>query len=201
MKHEDSSRMTRTQLAEALKRRMARKPLSKITVSELVSDCHMNRKTFYYHFQDIYALFKWMLEQETIEVVRQFDMLIDFREVLEFAMDYVLTNQHMLNAAYDAIGREGLKQFFYQDFIGLAQGLIDSLAHQQEVTLAESFRAFLCDFFTEAMASVLLSWVQQPSAVTRDKEWVLNYMEHLLQTALPAVIRSAKDKGPGYVVG
>ena len=42
-------------------------------------------------------------------LVRQFDMLIDFREVLEFAMDYVLTNQHMLNAAYDAIGREGLK--------------------------------------------------------------------------------------------
>ena len=137
---------------------------------------------------------------EVPEVVKQFDMLIDFREVLEFAIDYVLTNLHMLNATYDAIGREGLKQFFYQDFIGLAQRLINSMALQQDVTLAEPFRAFLCDFFTEALASVLLSWVQQPSAITRDKEWVLNYMEHLLQTALPAVIRSAKGKGPGYVV-
>ncbi|MGN0747553.1 MAG: TetR/AcrR family transcriptional regulator C-terminal domain-containing protein, partial [Aristaeellaceae bacterium] len=161
----------------------------------------LNRKTFYYHFEDIYALFKWTLEQDTIEVIKQFDMLIDFREVLEFAMDYVLTNQHMLNAAYDAIGREGLKHFFYHDFIGLAQHLIDSLAQQQGVTLAEPYRAFLCEFFTEALASMLLSWVQQPSAVTRDKEWVLNYMEHLLQTALPALIRSAKDKGPGYVAG
>ncbi|MGN0778330.1 MAG: TetR-like C-terminal domain-containing protein [Aristaeellaceae bacterium] len=128
-------------------------------------------------------------------------MLIDFREVLAFAIDYVLTNQHMLNAACDTVGREGLKQFLYHDFIGLAQQLIDSLAQQQDVTLAEPYRAFLCECFTEALASVLLSWVQQPTAVTRDKEWVLNYMEHLLQTALPALIRSAKDKGKGYVAG
>lgn len=144
--------MTRMQLAETLKKRMARKPLSKITASELAGDCHINRKTFCYHFQDIYALSKWMPEQATIEVIGQFAMLID------------------------------------------------SMARQQEVTLAEPFRAFLCDFFTEALASVLLSWVQ-PSAITRDKEWVLNCMEHLLQTALPAAIQSAKDNGAGYVAG
>lgn len=200
MKHEDSSRITREQLADALKKRMARKPLSKITVSELVADCHLNRKTFYYHFEDIYALFKWMLEQETIEVIKQFDMLIDFREVLEFAADYVLTNQHMINAAYDTVGREGLKQFFYQDFIGLARELIDGLAQQQGVTLAPEFRAFLCEFFTEALASTLLAWVKQPDAVARDKEQIFAYMEHLFQSALPEVIRSAKDKGAGFVV-
>ncbi|MDY4138445.1 MAG: hypothetical protein SOY30_03770 [Eubacteriales bacterium] len=86
---------------------------------------------------------------------------------------------------------EGIRQFAM---------LIDSMARQQEVTLAEPFRAFLCDFFTEALASVLLSWVQ-PSTITRDEEWVPNCMEHLLQTALPAAIQSAKDKGAGYVAG
>ena len=68
------------------------------------------------------------------------------------------------------------------------------------MALAEPFRAFLCNFFTEALASVLLSWVQQPSTVTRDKDGVLNYMEYLLQSALPAVILGAKDRGAGYVV-
>ena len=69
--------MTRMQLAEALKKRMARKPLSKITASELAGDCHINRKTLYDHFQDIYALSKWMPEQATIEGIGQFAMLID----------------------------------------------------------------------------------------------------------------------------
>ena len=34
---------------------MEKKPLSKITVSEIIADCGVNRKTFYYHFEDIYA--------------------------------------------------------------------------------------------------------------------------------------------------
>ena len=48
MRHEEASRLTRLQLADTLKKRMTQKPLSKITVSELVADCGMNRKTFYY---------------------------------------------------------------------------------------------------------------------------------------------------------
>lgn len=107
MKHEEAARQTRQQLAEALKKRMSHKTLSKITVSELVADCGLNRKTFYYHFEDIYALFKWMLEQETIEVVKQFDLLNDFHEVLQFAADYILNNHYMINAAYDNMGRDG----------------------------------------------------------------------------------------------
>ncbi|WP_295208123.1 TetR family transcriptional regulator [Ruminococcus sp.] len=39
------------------------KPLSKITVSEIVADCNINRKTFYYHFEDVQSLLKWTLEQ------------------------------------------------------------------------------------------------------------------------------------------
>lgn len=30
---------------------MEKKPLSKITVSEIIADCGVNRKTFYYHLR------------------------------------------------------------------------------------------------------------------------------------------------------
>ena len=46
------------------KKAMEKKTLSKITVSELIAECNVNRKTFYYHFDDIYALLKWTLEEE-----------------------------------------------------------------------------------------------------------------------------------------
>lgn len=199
MKHEEAARQTRQQLAEALKKRMAHKTLSKITVSELVADCGLNRKTFYYHFEDIYALFKWMLEQETIEVVKQFDLLNDFHEVLQFAADYILNNHYMINAAYDNMGRDGLKRFLYQDFIGLANSLIDSASRQQGVKLSRAYQAFMSDFFAEALASTLLSWAQKPDAVKRDREQTLAYVEHLMLHALPEVIRTSKDRGPEFV--
>ncbi len=62
MKHEITALNTKKALAASLKRCMEKKPLSKITVSELIADCGVNRKTFYYHFEDIYGLLKWMLE-------------------------------------------------------------------------------------------------------------------------------------------
>ena len=66
MKHEITTLNTKKMLAASLKKHMGKKPLSKITISEIIADCGVNRKTFYYHFEDIYTLLKWMLEQEAI---------------------------------------------------------------------------------------------------------------------------------------
>ena len=106
------------------------KPLSKITVSEIITDCGVNRKTFYYHFEDIYALLKWMLEEEAIEVVKQFDLLMDYREAVLFVLDYVKTNKHLLCCAYDSMGRDEMKRFFYSDFIGIIKNIISNTEQQ-----------------------------------------------------------------------
>ena len=68
--------------ATSLKHFMEEKPLSKITVSEIVADCGVNRKTFYYHFDSIYALLKWMLKDEAIDVFGQHDLTGDYRKIV-----------------------------------------------------------------------------------------------------------------------
>lgn len=57
MTNEELAFRTKQALATALKAALKHKKLSKITVSELAEVCRVNRKTFYYHFQDVYALF------------------------------------------------------------------------------------------------------------------------------------------------
>ena len=68
MQHAITSLNTKKTLSSSLKKLMAHKPLAKISVTEIITDCGLNRKTFYYHFADIYALLKWTLEQEAVEV-------------------------------------------------------------------------------------------------------------------------------------
>lgn len=63
-----------------------------------VTDCNINRKTFYYHFEDIYDLLKWMFEEEAINVIKHFDLLIDYEEAITFVMDYVEQNDHIISA-------------------------------------------------------------------------------------------------------
>ena len=65
------SEQTKRELAAALKEAMAQKPLDKITISELTNACSIRRQSFYYHFEDIYDLLRWMFEKEAISLLRQ----------------------------------------------------------------------------------------------------------------------------------
>jgi len=58
MKYEITSLNTKKLFAEALKKIILQKSFSKVTVSELIRECGVNRKTFYYHFSDVYDLLK-----------------------------------------------------------------------------------------------------------------------------------------------
>ena len=44
---------TKLKIARALRELMCQRPLSKITVQDLMESAQMKRQSFYYHFQDI----------------------------------------------------------------------------------------------------------------------------------------------------
>lgn len=64
----------------------------------------LTEKTFYYHFQDVPDLLKWTLEQETVDVVKEFDLLNELEAALRFAVNYIRENSHIINCAYDSMG-------------------------------------------------------------------------------------------------
>ena len=187
MKQKEMSLATRKEFSAALKKLMAVKPINKITVRELVTECGMNRNSFYYHFEDIYALFKWMIEAEAVEVVRQYDLMLDYHEVVNFVLDYVENNQYLLANAYNAIGQAGLKRFLYLDFLSCLGNLIDQGAQKQNIALEEDYRQFLYAFYAEAIAGTLLDYIT--NSQTRSREKVVSYLERLLRSTLPAAIQ------------
>lgn len=191
MKHEVTTLNTKRTLAASLKKFMEIKPLSKITVSEIISDCGVNRKTFYYHFEDIYALLKWMLDEEAVEVVKQFDLLVDYREAILFIMDYVKNNKHLLSCAYDSMGRDEMKRFFYADFVGIVQSAIDTTEQQLGLAVNTTFKKFLVHFYTEAIAGLLISEFKDQEDHNPQK--VVEYFSLILKSSLPEVLKSAAE--------
>lgn len=70
MKKETISEMTREQLGDSLIKLIGEKPLEKISIKEITSDCGFPRSTFYYHFEDIYDLAAWALAERTVQCLR-----------------------------------------------------------------------------------------------------------------------------------
>lgn len=186
MKHEMASLNTKKALSASLKKFMEQKSLSKISVSEIVADCGVNRKTFYYHFEDIYALLKWTLEQETVEIVKNFDLLVNLEEALEFVTDYVDANQHILNCAYDSMGHDEMKRFFHADFYDLILSIIERFEKEKNLVVTEHYKQFVASFYTEALAGILIDYFQHKDKRNRDE--VIQYTLQILKKSIPSIL-------------
>ncbi len=190
MTHEETSLQTKKSLSTALKHQMEKKPLRKITVNDIITDCGLNRKTFYYHFEDIYDLLKWTLEQDAFEVVRQFDLTLNAEDALRFVMDYVESNSHLLNCAYDSIGRDEMKRFFCDDFTQISRNLIDQTEQENDLHLPEPFKRFLNDFYTHALAGMLVDWFHTRHTPAEKQAMVKNF-SFIFRVILPEVLKQA----------
>ena len=62
------SNITKLALSNALKELLEERSFEKISVSDICERCHMNRKSFYYHFKDKYDLVNWIFDTEFVEV-------------------------------------------------------------------------------------------------------------------------------------
>ena len=194
MKHEISTMKTKKSLDDSLRRAMEKKTFSKITVSEIIEDCGVNRKTFYYHFRDIYDLLRWMLDQDAIEIVKKFDLIEDYEEAITFVMNYVEENEHIINCAYDAIGHDHVKSFFYADFIALINALIIEAENRMNSVLNDNYRDFLSKFYTEALSGMLMEWISKKNTV--DRQQIIDYISSTIRISLIEIIKNLGTANP-----
>lgn len=179
MTNKEISLHTKKRLADALKAAMRIKPFTSVTVKEIVDTCGINRKTFYYHFEDIYALLKWTLEAEGVEVVRTMNTIGNFAKSIEYIMDYVEKNQYLINCAYSSIGQLGLKHFFYHDFINLAASIVERAEKNSGHSLDPEYKDFLTRFYAEGIAGIMLDWVTEENFP--DRKTTSKYILRIMQ--------------------
>ena len=188
MKHEVTTLNTKKMLSASLKHCMEKKSLSKITVTDIVTDCGLNRKTFYYHFQDVPDLLKWTLEQEAVDVVKQFDLLNELEEALRFAVRYIRENSHMINCAYDSIGRDELKRFLNHDFQSIVMSIVEQIERKENVHSDPDAKKLICNFYTEGMAGELVDLLKSRDAAQDEKS--IRCISLVVRTSLEAAVIS-----------
>ena len=186
MKYEAASMKTKRALAESLKKLMRRKPFSKITVTEIVADCGVNRKTFYYHFEDIYALLRWIFEDEALNVLDNYDLIDHPEEAIAFVFDYVERNRDLLRSVYDVFGNITLGDRFVKSFEGTIRSLIETAEERKGKKLPDKLADYLCEFLTEAVSGMVLDYITGRFPFDRRK--TLDFVTLIMRTAIGGLI-------------
>ena len=190
MKERATTLMTKKALAASLKKLMEKSALDKISIREIVEDCGVNRKTFYYHFNNIYDLVDWMFEEEAIESVKQYDFITDYENAVRFSMNYIEENEHVVNSALDALGRDELKKFFYNNFVDNMRDIVDEIS--KDMTIPKDYIDFLINFYTESFASLLIDWIR--NRAEKDKEKYIKYISLTLFESIRPDLERAHEK-------
>ena len=84
-----ASDQTRRALAEALKTLMAQKLMDKITIHDITELCGIRRQNFYYHFEDVYDLMRWMFSEEAVSLLRRHEGTLLWQEGLLQLFQYL----------------------------------------------------------------------------------------------------------------
>lgn len=101
---------TEHELARALKEMMSTRSLDDISVSELSKKCNISRKTFYYHYHDIYDLLTQVFLDEKIANLNSANNINDLIDII---WDYYQKNSSFVDATLDSAGKDLFSEFLY----------------------------------------------------------------------------------------
>lgn len=188
MNHEEMNQRTEAVLIGTFKALMLKKPMNKITVSELVEECGINRKTFYYHFEDIRDMLRKMLKQDIEAIFSRGDLITDHDLIINSVLDYIEQNKVILKNMISCIGRAALDLFLNSIVNKPIYSLVCETEQKQNLSVGDEYKRFLADFFTRAVSGVLIDWIE--NRADRNKEQIKQYLFTTLSTAIPAALNN-----------
>ena len=85
---------------------LTERPISQITVKDIVEDCGVNRNSFYYHFQDIPSLLEEIIVEMSAKVIENLPEESTFEEKVTAALEEIDSNKRMIYHIYGSSNRE-----------------------------------------------------------------------------------------------
>ena len=147
-----------------------KKKLHNITVTELAKACNIERKTFYYHYENLTQLVKEIFDEELDVVIEEFNETLSWEESFIVAAKFILDNKKMVKHIYESDYRIDLEKYIFsisgeimRNFVILAAK--DTKAQEVDIKL-------IAYFYQCALSSALIKWVatdmkNDPKAITR----------------------------------
>lgn len=107
------SQLTKTAIKQSLIRLLNERPLSQITVRDIVEDCGINRNSFYYHFADMPTLIEEIVTEEADRIIAEYPSIDSIEDCLNAALDFARKNRRAILHIYNSANRSIFEQYLW----------------------------------------------------------------------------------------
>lgn len=178
------SDLTKRALACSLKKLVDEKPIDKITVKDIVTECGVNRHTFYYHFQDIYDLMDWLCQYEIDKILGAHKTFDTWKEGFFDLYRYLQTNRALLVNVYNSNYREHLENYIRSMMHSYIEEYLK--AQSQGVELSQERFDFIVDTYTYGIVGFAMDWIANNMSDRYDNS--INFFMTLLDGSMKYAI-------------
>ena len=148
---------TKVLLEKSLKKLLLEKPIDKIRINDLASDCGISRMAFYYHFKDIYDLIEWCCEEDGRTALQNKKTYDTWQEGLLQIFEAVLENKPFIMNVYHSVSRDKIERFLFQLTYELIWGVVKEKS--RGVDIREEDKSFIAEFYKYSFVGIMLEWI------------------------------------------
>ena len=136
---------------------LTERPISQITVKDIVEDCGVNRNSFYYHFQDIPSLLEEIIVEMTAKVIENLPEESTFEEKVTAAVEEINLNKRMIQHIYGSSNREFYEKQLMKICDYVTRTYIRSRDYSEKV--ASKDLDFVFSYFQCELLGQLIDWL------------------------------------------
>ncbi len=175
MAPQNSGEKTKLLIATSLRKLMKKKSLDKIKIREIVEDCGVNRQTFYYHFQDIYALVEWIYTYDGTQIFNEYKNDCDWMTMIKKMFDYLEEHQDEIKCVVNSKAEKFFYNFVHEKIGTCARMVVEFIS--KDMTVDSYYKVFLADFYTFAVCDVVENWMRNRNATRMSSDELIHLFE------------------------
>jgi len=166
---------------------LEQKPLSKITVKNIVEACGINRNTFYYYYRNINDLIDDIFNTETEIVTSQNPVHGHWQAGCLQSMRYLVDHSMIIHNVLNSIAHEDIKAYLFKVAHGLLMTFSNKTAIGENVPGVD--KVFIANFYSHAFVGIFFEWLR--SGMRQKPEDLVDMMGRLLNGSIYDVLRKS----------
>lgn len=146
-------------IAAAAYKLVVEKKVKKLTVKDIVEECHITRQAFYYHFADIPELLRWVLEKESKQIMEEMRTQPDVEQRLRLFFQISLQAAPYVRRSMQGSYAQELERILYRTIYRCFEQAVDDdnlYAHYSRAEVRLILR-----YHTAAVIGLLQNWTEE----------------------------------------
>lgn len=153
------SAFTKNEIVRSFTKILKDKPFDRITISDIAENCGIARMTFYYHFEDIYDMLSYAIEEKLRASISKSFTYETWQLDYAAVFDEVLKDKAFYSKVFASVDLRQIQDFLQGFATRCVREMISGRCRYLNITLGDADISMICSVYSYSMIGLLLSWM------------------------------------------